>query len=96
MRPFDFFNLQPCSDNFETLISCIKNVTRVCEHSWRNDAWIDLDVRLKFRKQFYCQNGALVVPVPLALCGKNKQGKECLRSFHAKFRNDVSDPTLCK
>ncbi|KAM7442130.1 hypothetical protein ABFA07_008869 [Porites harrisoni] len=88
--------MKNCSDNFETLISCIKNVTRVCEYSWRRDAWIDLDVRLKFRKQFYCHNGALVIPVPLVLCGQNKGGKQCLRNFHAKFRNNISDTTLCE
>ncbi|KAL9960743.1 hypothetical protein ACROYT_G034236, partial [Oculina patagonica] len=84
-----------CSNNFETLISCIKNVTRVCEDSWRSDKWIDMDVRWKFRKQFYCQNGALLLP--LALCGKKyyEKGPQCVRSFHRKFRRNITDPSLC-
>lgn len=84
------------SNNFETLISCVKNVTRVCEDSWRSDEWIDMDVRLKFRKQFYCRNGALILP--FVLCGKKyyKKGPQCVRSFHRRFRGNVTDPSLCK
>lgn len=88
-------SIMNCRDDFESLISCITNVTRVCEHSWRSDAWIDMDVRLKFRKQFYCQNGALILP--LALCGRRyyEEGPQCVRRFHRKFRNNITDPTLC-
>ncbi|XP_068759812.1 uncharacterized protein [Montipora capricornis] len=85
-----------CSANFETLIDCIKTVTRICEHSWRSDAWIDMDVRFKFQKEFYCQNGALIFP--FALCGKkyHERGPQCVQAFHRKFRNDITDPTLCE
>ncbi|XP_022783953.1 uncharacterized protein LOC111324610 [Stylophora pistillata] len=84
-----------CSKNFESLITCVKNVTRVCEHSWRSDEWIDMDVRLKFRKQFYCHDGALILP--FALCGSEyfKEGPQCVRRFHRKFQNDLTDPSLC-
>lgn len=84
-----------CSDSFESLISCIKNVTRVCEHSWRSDKWIDMDVRLKFRKQFYCHDGALILPMALCRSGYYRKGPKCVREFHRKFRNDTSDPSLC-
>lgn len=84
------------SDSFENLISCIKNVTRVCEHSWRSDKWIDMDVRLKFRKQFYCHDGALILPMALCRSGYYRKGPKCVREFHRKFRNDTSDPSLCE
>lgn len=83
------------SNNFETLISCVKNVTRVCEDSWRSDEWIDMDVRLKFRKQFYCRNGALILP--FVLCGKKyyKKGPQCVRSFHRRFRGTILKGREC-
>ena len=86
-----------CSANFESFIGCIKEVTRVCEHSWRSDAWIDLDVRLKFQKRFYCENGALILP--FAVCGKNylERGPQCVQSFRKTFRDNITDSTtLCE
>ena len=85
-----------CSNNFETLITCIKNVTRECEDSWRSDAWIDWDVRQNVRKQFYCQNGALALPFVLCKKGYYERGPRCVQKFHRKFRRNITDPTLCK